>query len=391
LGKGQSGPKARAAAEEEEIYDECGGQGGDQPSRQGAVGEDQGGEAEVATAYTYGGDDRIERAYAFRMTTTEHPGSGYHAAWVTAGILAMFNLTATTCAGEPLGGPEFPDELVHFEPGTREVIFAGTGKDTWDRKIRERSYILREGETWRLWYNGYNDRQMPTHFLGYATSRDGWHWTRSSEAPIYDQGWVEDICVVKHAGAYYLFSEGRDDIAHLLTSTDGQKWTERGNLDIRNVAGHTITPGPYGTPAVWVEDGVWYLFYERNDAAEWLATSRDLKTWTNLQDEPVLKCGPEAYDKFAVAFDQVIKYQGRYYAYYHASAHPKWKEWSTNLAVSTDLVHWKKYPDNPVLPVDPTDPERSSAFLVQEGNRFRLYATHPDVKIFVSKQAAAGK
>jgi hypothetical protein len=29
------------------------------------VGEDQGSEAEVATACTYGGDDRIERAYAF--------------------------------------------------------------------------------------------------------------------------------------------------------------------------------------------------------------------------------------------------------------------------------------------------------------------------------------
>ena len=105
----------------------------------------------------------------------------------------------------------------------------------------------------------------------------------------------------------------------------------------------------------------------------------------------MLKCGPEAYDQYAVAFDQVIKYQGRYYAYYHASAHPKWKEWSTNLAVSLDLVHWKKYAGNPVLPVDPTDPQRSSAFLVPDGHRFRLYATHPDVKVWVSKPAQAAR
>ena len=143
-------------------------------------------------------------------------------------------------------------------------------------------------------------------------------------------------------------------------------------------------------------DGTYYLngttghptWWETNEGMR-VWKSKDLKTWTNVQEEPVLKCGPDAYDRYAVAFDQVIKYQGRYYAYYHASGHPKWKEWSTNLAVSTDLVHWKKYPGNPVLPADPKDPQRSSAFLVPDGKRFRLYATHPDVKVFVSKQAKA--
>ena len=248
---------------------------------------------------------------------------GYFATRVAAGILSAFIVTATARATETQRGPEFPDELVHFEPSSKGIVFSGTGSDTWDRKIRERSYILHEGKTWHLWYNGYNDNRTPTHFLGSATSKDGWQWQRSSESPIYDQGWIEDICVVKHAGDYYLFSEGRDDIAHLLKSKDGRHWTEQGNLDIRRVDGSPIPPGPYGTPAVWVENGVWHLFYERNDAAVWLARSKDLKTWTHAQDEPVLKCGPDAYDLYAVAIDQVIKYRGRYYAYYHASAHPK--------------------------------------------------------------------
>jgi beta-1,2-mannobiose phosphorylase / 1,2-beta-oligomannan phosphorylase len=301
-------------------------------------------------------------------------------------LLWMFIFAVAARASDTPNGPEFPDELTHFQAVTKAAIFAGTGKDTWDQKIRERSYIRREGKTWRLWYNGYNDRLTPTHFLGYATSTDGWHWQRSSDKPIYDQGWIEDICVVKHAGSYYLFSEGRGDIAHMLKSTDGRQWTEQGDLEIRRVDGSPIRPGPYGTPTVWVENGIWHLFYERNDAAVWLARSKDLKTWINVQEEPVLKCGPQAYDQYAVAFDQVIKYKGRYYAYYHASAHPKWKEWSTNLAVSTDLVHWKKNPGNPVLPADPSDPQRSSAFVVPDGKGFRLYATHPDVRIFASNQ-----
>ena len=327
---------------------------------------------------------------AFRMNAAEN--QSFLVTQLVAGILGLGLFTAVAQAADAPRGPEFPDELVHFQPAAPEAIFAGTGQDTWDKRIRERSYILRDGKTWRMWHNGYNDHQTPTHFLGYATSKDGWHWQRAGAEPIYDQGWIEDVCVVKHAGSYYMFSEGREDIAHLLRSKDGRHWTEQGNLDIRRVDGSPITPGPYGTPSAWVENGVWYLFYERNDAAIWLATSRDLKTWTNIQDEPVLACGPEASDRYAVAFDQVIKYRGRYYAYYHASADPKWKDWNTNLAVSTDLVHWKKYPGNPVLPVNPTDPKRSSAFLVPDGKGFRMYATHPDVKVFVSKSSkASGK
>ena len=222
-------------------------------------------------------------------------------------ILSLLVCAAEASAFDASRGEEFPDELVQFEPLTKEVVFAGTGKDTWDQKIRERSYILHEGKSWHMWYDGYNPSRSPTHFLGFATSNDGLEWKRSSEEPIYDKGWIEDVCVVKHAGTYYLFSEGLNDIAHLLKSKDGRQWIEQGNLDIRTTDGRPLTPGPYGTPAVWVEHGVWYLFYERNDAAVWLATSKDVKTWTNVQDEPVLKCGPSEYDQYGVALDQVVK------------------------------------------------------------------------------------
>ena len=90
-----------------------------------------------------------------------------------------------------------------------------------------------------------------------------------------------------------MFSEGKGDTAHMFISTDRIHWAEQGNLDIRGTNGHSISKGPYGTPAVLKENGVWYLFYERNDLGVWLATSKDLKVWTNVQDEPVLHMGPE--------------------------------------------------------------------------------------------------
>ena len=98
----------------------------------------------------------------------------------------------------------------------------------------------------------------------------------------------------------------------------------------------------------------------------------------NVEDTPVLAMGPESYDRYAVAMNQVIKRDGVYYAFYHANAHKPWKDWSTNVARSRDLVHWEKYPGNPLLPVAQN---KSSGIVVPDGGRFRLYTMHPEVNL----------
>jgi len=74
--------------------------------------------------------------------------------------------------------------------------------------------------------------------------------------------------------------------------------------------------------------------------------------------------------------NQVIKYRGLYYGYYHASAYADWKEWSTNVAVSKDLVHWKKYPGNPII-----GENKSSGIMINDGKRYHLYTMHDKVNI----------
>ena len=270
---------------------------------------------------------------------------------------------------------DFPDELVHFVAYPRNPVFTGTDTTTWDRHIRERGWILKEDSTYHMWYTGYIQEDSEKH-LGYATSPDGLVWTRFPANPIYAAGWVEDMCVIKSDSLYYMFSEGRGDTAHLLTSPDRIHWTERGNLDIRLTNKSSIKPGSYGTPCVWKEKEVWYLFYEREDHGIWLATSKDLEVWTNVQDEPVIAMGPDAYDQYAVAMDQVIQYHGRYYGYYHASAFTDWREWTTDVAVSDDLIHWKKYSGNPIL-----SENKSSGIMVDDGKRYRLYTMHDKVNV----------
>ena len=274
----------------------------------------------------------------------------------------------------------FPPELVKFVPLREQPVFAGGGKDAWDESIRERGWILRDGDVWKMWYTGYMRDRSKIMMLGYATSPDGITWTRHPKNPIHRDHWVEDMMVVKHDGKYFMFAEGQGDQAQLLTSDNGIDWKRIGPLDVRKKNGAPIAAGPYGTPTAWFENGVWRLFYERSDLGIWLATSKDMKVWTNVQDEPVIGVGPGEYDKNLVAMNQIVKHKGRYYGYYHGSAKsgPNKGFWSTGVATSTDLIHWEKYPGNPL---QPAAQNKSSGILVHDGAGFRLYTMHAGVYV----------
>lgn len=312
----------------------------------------------------------------FNFMLNLNPGS------ICTAVTLMF--VAAACNRSSFVAPEssvdttaYPEEMVSFVPYDKNPVFSGTGEATWDRNIRERGYILKEDDGYHMWYTGFNeDNGDAVMYLGYATSPDGIRWTRHPRNPIFTENWVEDVMVINHEGVYYMFAEGRNDIAHMLTSTDKIRWTDHGSLDIRQTNGQALTPGPYGTPTVYLEDSVWHLFYERNDEGIWLATSRDLKQWNNVRDEPVIRKGPETYDKFGVALNQIVKHEGEYYAYYHGTPTEDWSVWNTNVARSKDLVTWGKYPRNPIL-----EENKSSGITVHNGRSLRLYTMHDKVHL----------
>ena len=276
----------------------------------------------------------------------------------------------------------FPSEIVDFVPSAENPVFRGGGPGAWDVKIRERGWILREGGVYHLWYTGYDGTREGIRQLGYATSPDGLCWTRWPGNPLCPGEWVEDMMVVKHGDTYYMFAEGLHDEAQLLTSKDRVNWRREGRLEIHTTDGKPLSPGPFGTPTAWREHGTWYLFYERMDAGVWLARSRDLKVWTNLQDQPVMLPGPGDYDKSMIALNQIVKYRGQYFAFYHGSgrAQPT-RTWNTDAARSNDLVHWEKYPGNPIVQGD-----RSSGIVVFDGRRLRLYTMHPQVDAYLPSE-----
>ncbi len=282
---------------------------------------------------------------------------------------------------------DFPKELTSFEPIAANPVFTGAGDGNWDVKIRERGWIIRDSRQWRMWYTGYDGTRPGKKMLGYATSHDGLKWTRHPANPIYSEHWVEDICIVPHERTLYMFAEGEQDRAQLLTSNDGLTWTRVGRIDVRLKNGEPIPDGPYGTPTAWHEDGIWNLFYERGDKGIWLARSTDLKTFTNVQDEPVMLPGPDEFDHDQIAMNQIIKHNGKYYAVIHGARKPsdpaQPSVWATGLAMSTDLIHWKKYPGNPLRPISEN---KSSGLLIHDGQEFRLYTMHNRVDVHVNRK-----
>ncbi len=292
---------------------------------------------------------------------------------------------ADTFTSQSKAAANFPPELVKWAPRTDNPIFTAEGPGHWDVKIRERGWILKSGDDWQLWFTGYDGTREGTKMLGYATSRDGIHWERSPQNPIFRDRWVEDMCVVRQGDTYYMFAEGEgDNHAEMLTSSDGVDWKWIGKLDVRSAADKTKpTRRPCGTPTVWIEGDTWYLMYEWMDKGVWLATTTDPMSlvWQDVREEPALSPGPDAYDKEFIAVNQVFKYKEIYYAIYHGSgtgeAFPR--TWTTNIARSTDRVHWQKYLANPIVSGD-----KSSGVVVSTQKGFRLYTMHGQIDVYES-------
>jgi beta-1,2-mannobiose phosphorylase / 1,2-beta-oligomannan phosphorylase len=280
---------------------------------------------------------------------------------------------------------DFPADLVRWKACPGNPIFTAEGPGHWDVKIRERGWILRDGHAWQLWYTGYDGKREGLKMLGYATSHDGVHWTRSPKNPIYRDHWVEDMSVVHQGDTYYMFAESENDNhAEMLTSKNGVDWKWIGKLDVRQTDETKIARRPCGTPTVWVEGSTWYLMYEWMDKGIWLATTKDPMSlvWRDVKEEPVLSPGPGPYDKELMAVNQVIKLKGTYYAIYHGSgsgaAVPR--TWTTDIARSTDRVHWQKYSGNPIVAGN-----KSSGMVVPMAKGFRLYTMHDQVDLYESK------
>ena len=236
--------------------------------------------------------------------------------------------------------------------GPAVITLGGPGE--WDQVFREIGNVLYTPDDpdpsarYKAWYSGHAGPYEQTEvYAGVATSPDGIHWTRRgkiSEHPL------EDPYVVRVDGMYYLFAE--DKIIYPFSpgirryqSADGLHWIDDG-IVLTKGANYTWESQDIGSPAVLVENGVWYLLYEGrgsgNPGAIGLVTSTDGLNWVRDPLNPVMRPTPGgAWDSNSIVPDDICTQDGTYYFIYHVTQNGR-NGTRTGVASSTDLRHWTR-------------------------------------------------
>jgi|TARA_B100000315_G_C14584387_1_gene592143 predicted GH43/DUF377 family glycosyl hydrolase len=109
-------------------------------------------------------------------------------------------------------------------------------------------------------------------------------------------------------------------------------------------------------PNITIKDGKYYMLYTGRGGLRLrhqigLAMSDDLLTWKKYRQNPVFKIGSTGeWDDEFVAHGYVFAEGNKYYMYYSGCPSKIWRE-EIGLAVSDNLITWQRYEHNPIIQV----------------------------------------
>lgn len=253
---------------------------------------------------------------------------------------------------------------------------------SWDSaQVFFPSVLLRDS-IYMMWYAG--DDGTLKFRVGRATSKDGVTWTRDSLNPglnIGPKGSWDDFeawlpQVLYDGNRYRMWYAGASG-GFLLnirlgdaTSTDGRTWQK----DTLNPLDATI-PGP---PCLHIEGSAYKGWYGLANGVGY-ATSTDGIHWTSSPQNPVLTPGPAgSWDEAPQGMGACVLWDSAFYHMWYAPL-TNYLDLLTpgiGYAVSTDGVHWKKYPGNPVLADGVAGAWDNSVFaptVVRKGDTFEMW------------------
>ena len=209
----------------------------------------------------------------------------------------------------------------------------------WDDRLTSFPGVWKDGETWYLVYEGAAEDASSPGDIGLATSADGRHFVKHPNNPIlrhHPSGW------------------------------------ERANI---------------GTPSLYKEKGIWYLFYhgyDGNVCQIGVASGTSLTNLTKSAANPILPvtAGTAPWDTGTIGRRSAIAKEGAYYYFAFEGSTPQpytLAKWSSGLARSTNLLSaWTKCPRNPMIPQTPGGMGNDGPELLRLGDTWYLYVRPPD-------------
>jgi len=227
--------------------------------------------------------------------------------------------------------------------------------------------VVFENDLYHLWYPGSRSSVADRVFrLGLATSRDGIHFKKAGDNPIYDFGDGRTSVVtptilraldgtpIRENGKLRMWFTGVDfnDGLHTLhdaLSGDGTNWSAPSPPQLENV---------YAPTVVKAGDGyrMWYTDVGLESWAFRHATSADGQHW-EVTPEPVMAVDQE-WEHRRLFYPTVVQHDGLYLMWYASYwlEKPDADKAAIGFAISEDGIHWRKNPNNPVLRPDPSLP-----------------------------------
>ncbi len=179
-------------------------------------------------------------------------------------------------------GYAFSADGVNWTKHPSPVLQVGTSTQ-WDNGFIEGPSVIKDGNTYKMWYCGYDATVDGSGTdgkanIGYATSTDGINWIKNTNNPILSAGvnsWdsmsVQDPHVIKQGAIYYMWFGGNNIQGYgqsvgYATSNDGINWVESSQnpvLTKGNVGAWDANTASF--PSVLNDNGIYKMWYTGKD------------------------------------------------------------------------------------------------------------------------------
>ncbi|MBQ9873815.1 MAG: hypothetical protein IJM30_05080 [Thermoguttaceae bacterium] len=205
-----------------------------------------------------------------------------------------------------IGYTESADGVNWSEP----VVVLAPRDSGWENLIN-RCGVVRKGDLYYMWYTGQTDK---TSQIGFATSKDGIKWERRTETPVLkaeaewekvavmcpDVQWDEEeqLFIMRYSGG----EQYEPNAIGYATSKDGLHWTKYANNPIFAADPKTTWEQHKVTAGQVVKRGDWfYMFYigfeNEHLARIGIARSKDgISNWDRLKANPIVSPDQDKWD-----------------------------------------------------------------------------------------------
>ncbi|RMI09492.1 MAG: T9SS C-terminal target domain-containing protein [Calditrichaeota bacterium] len=275
-----------------------------------------------------------------------------------------------------------------FTPYPNNPVLTYGPPGSWDAGLIYLPEVFSYNGQYYMFYTGTADLMTTPLSIGYATSTDGYTWTKYSGNPVFqsdgtgfDAWWVAESRIIRVDSLWIMYYNGRSapgpgpgPAIGRATATDlAGPWTPL-DTPVLEVGSPGEWDHSFVTPScvlytgnqyvMYYSGGIEYLSYEPRMMG--MATSPDGINWTKYDDptttdppyaesDPVLHVGPPGSYDAGVAYEGYVLPTAAGWELFYAS-HPGTLDGHQSLsyATSSDGINWVKDPDNPFL--EPSQP-----------------------------------